>query len=97
MESKIKILATRPELELLNTYSEHCLLKDADYIKSNVKGAKNKNLYKILLRHNDNIGELYGTYTIKKLLEINGEDKLLNMIFLINGIEKQYRKEHRKI
>ena len=75
MESYIKMKATSEQAIM---FSELCCVKRCEWIKW-LNDGKRRNLYDVMLRHADDIGELRGTYTVETLLKKCRQDAMTNL------------------
>lgn len=79
MESHIKVKATFEQMEIFCCV--YCV-KQCSRIKW-LNDGKNRWLYEIILRHNDDAGELHGTYTVETIMRRFREDADVNLPYFV--------------
>lgn len=82
MESDIKVKATSEQMDVF--YKLYCV-KWCERIKW-LNDGKSRWLYKIRLRHSEEVGELRGMYTVETLMKKFREEAYINLPYYIAGV-----------
>lgn len=84
MESDIKVKATSDQMAMFRNL--YCV-KWCERIKW-LDDGKQRWLYKVTLRHPEDVGELHGTYTVETLMKKCSNDAYVNLPCYIAGVVK---------